>query len=59
VVAHEALDSIEGEAGRSFYEGKLAACRYFHRYELPKAQAQLALVESLDETCLNIPSEAF
>lgn len=59
IVAHRALSSAENEASRSFYEGKIVACRYFHRYELPKALCQLALVESLDDTCLNMRSEAF
>jgi len=59
IVAHRALGSAESEANRNFYEGKLSACRYFHRYELPKALCQLALVEGLDDTCLNMRSEAF
>lgn len=59
IVAHRALGSAESEADRNFYEGKLSACRYFHRYELPKALCQLALVEGLDDTCLNMRIEAF
>jgi butyryl-CoA dehydrogenase len=46
-------------ADRAFYEGKLAACRYFFRYELPKALAQFALVRALDETCLDLEPEHF
>lgn len=59
LAANKALSSVGSDASRSFYEGKLAACRYFHRYELPKAQLQLALVERLDDTCLNMRNEAF
>jgi butyryl-CoA dehydrogenase len=46
-------------ADRAFYQGKLAACRYFFRYELPRARAQFALVRSLDETCLRLEPEHF
>ncbi len=31
--------------------GKLAACTYFHRYELPKIGAWLKIVETRDPTC--------
>src|SRR2546430_1419219 len=35
-----------------FYQGKLAACRYFFRWELPRIGPQIALLDSLDSTCL-------
>lgn len=35
-----------------FYTGKLAACRYFYRYELPRALATLEMVSTLDDTVL-------
>ena len=41
----------------AFYEGKLAACRYFFRYELPKALVQFKLVSDLDETCMDLKPE--
>ena len=42
-----------GEAADAdFYRGKLAACRYFFRWELPRTRPQLELLESLDPTCL-------
>jgi alkylation response protein AidB-like acyl-CoA dehydrogenase len=44
---------------QDFYQGKLAACRYFYRYELPKALRQAELLARLDDTCLNMPSAAF
>jgi len=37
----------------AFYNGKLGACRYFFRYELPKVHAEFAIVKSLDVTCLS------
>lgn len=60
LVAATALEAggVPG-AGRSFYEGKLAACRYFSRYELPLALARLELCGSLDATCLDAPAEFF
>ncbi len=43
----------------AFYKGKLAACRYFYRYELPKVHAEFALVKSLDDTCLAFAPDDF
>jgi butyryl-CoA dehydrogenase len=37
---------------RDFYEGKLAACRFFFRYELPLAGQYARLLQSLDDTTL-------
>jgi butyryl-CoA dehydrogenase len=37
-----------------FYSGKLAACRYFFRYELPKVRQQAELLKSLDATTLEM-----
>lgn len=59
LVATEALGSLESESSRSFYIGKVATCRYFYRYELPKVHSMFALVERLDDTCLKMTSEAF
>jgi butyryl-CoA dehydrogenase len=39
--------------------GKLAACRYFFRYELPKIDAWLGVVASRDATCRTLDEEAF
>jgi len=44
---------------RSFYEGKLLACRYFFRYVLPTVEIAFDLVRSLDDTCLAIEREQF
>src|SRR5437660_2549991 len=41
-----------GSADADFCRGKLAACRYFFRWELPRIGPQLALLDSLDSTCL-------
>ena len=47
------------DADTQFYQGKLHACRYFFRWELPKIQAQARLLSELDTTCLDMPEQAF
>jgi butyryl-CoA dehydrogenase len=42
-----------GTAAGDFHEGKRAAARYFHRFELPKVHPHLDLLESLDRTVLD------
>ena len=49
----------QGTPDRAFYEGKIAACRYFFRYELPLVHARFELVASLDAMCLDLRSEHF
>jgi len=48
-----------GPADPDFYAGKLAACRFFFRYELPRMLPTLALLRSLDDTALGIPDSGF
>lgn len=60
----QAVAAIDGQArgnasDESFYSGKLAACRFFYRYELPKSIAKFDLVASLDDTCFNLDAEQF
>ncbi|MCD2171839.1 acyl-CoA dehydrogenase [Rhizobium sp. C4] len=60
LIAEKALEGEKDEGTETiFYRGKLGACRYFFRYELPKVHAELALVASLDTTCLDFASEDF
>jgi alkylation response protein AidB-like acyl-CoA dehydrogenase len=42
-----------------FYRGKLQACAYFFKWELPKVQAQLDLLESIDTTTLDMQDSWF
>jgi alkylation response protein AidB-like acyl-CoA dehydrogenase len=42
-----------------FYAGKLQAFRYFFRFELPKVDAQLALLATLDTTTLDMQDHWF
>lgn len=56
-VARRALDA--SAADHDFYAGKLAACRYFFRYELPRTVVSLELLRSLDDTTLAIGDDQF
>jgi len=47
------------DAERAFYDGKLAACRFFFLYELPKTMTQANLLESLDDTVLHLDEAGF
>jgi butyryl-CoA dehydrogenase len=60
-VASEALAAGSGEAlaDTDFYAGKLSACRFFFRHELPKIHPQADLIASLDDTVLGLSSDAF
>ncbi|WP_336367591.1 acyl-CoA dehydrogenase [Marinobacter sp. C2H3] len=49
----------DGEQSAAFYQGKLAACDYFARYELPAVETAAALLASLDTTALEIPDDGF
>jgi butyryl-CoA dehydrogenase len=46
-------------AAESFYMGKLAACRYFFQWELPKTGPQHLLLRALDPSCLDMREEWF
>lgn len=60
LAAAAALETCSlSDGDRVFYEGKLAACRYFSRYELPLSATRLALCRSLDPTCLDAPIQIF
>lgn len=56
-VAAAKLEAGQGDA--AFLEGKLAACRYFYAYELPRARTQRALLDTLDDTTLTMRAEWF
>lgn len=59
LTASKALAAGVSPGDERFYRGKLAACRYFFRYELPKVHPTLALVASLDDTCSSFDPEVF
>ncbi len=56
----QALLSI-GKSGHDadFYRGKLQACAYFFKWELPKAHQQLDLLETIDTTTLDMQDAWF
>jgi alkylation response protein AidB-like acyl-CoA dehydrogenase len=57
-----ALAALEaGAAGRDklFYEGKVAAARFFAAQVLPLLSAQLAVAESVDNDLMDLPEGAF
>ncbi len=58
LIAEKHLDSLPVDDA-DFYRGKLAACRYFYRYELPLVMTNLDLVKRLDNTCLDMPESSF
>ena len=43
----------------AFYEGKLRACRYFFRWELPRTEPLHELLRTLDDSCAGMPAECF
>jgi hypothetical protein len=58
VLAERALAVAHGD-DKAFYQGKLQACRYFFRHELPKTAPQNELLRNLDPTCLEMRDEWF
>jgi hypothetical protein len=42
------------DADRDFYQGKLQACAYFFRWELPKTRQQNQLLNDMDRTCFEM-----
>jgi len=53
------LVDAKSDEDKSFYEGKLAACRYFYRYELIRVASWADLVESLDDTTFSMDADHF
>ena len=51
--------SMTGGSDDAFYQGKLAACRYFFAFELPKVGPMLDLLASLDDTTLTMQDAWF
>ncbi len=54
-----ALAIPEARYTQPLYAGKLAATRYFYRYELPKVPTWLEVVASRDLTCAHVVEDAF
>jgi butyryl-CoA dehydrogenase len=58
-VALRAQARSEEGGDAALLHGKLAACRYFFRYELPRIGAWLNVVASRDDTCRTMADEWF
>ncbi|HET7303075.1 MAG TPA: acyl-CoA dehydrogenase [Segeticoccus sp.] len=52
------LPALSG-ADRHFYEGKVAAARFFARTVLPKLAAERRIAETTDNALMEVPEEAF
>jgi alkylation response protein AidB-like acyl-CoA dehydrogenase len=57
----QAISAAGGIGGPevAFYRGKLAACRYFYRWELPRLDRWLRLLEPVDRTPLDVADDWF
>lgn len=56
----QAIAAVEkSRTGEFFYLGKLQACQYFYRCELPRVYPQLALLDGLDTSSLDMKDEWF
>jgi len=51
--------TLQNTGNEDFYRGKLATCRYFFNWELPKTQPQHALLRALEPTCREMRNEWF
>lgn len=58
IAAHLGLEKCN-TSDKAFYQGKLAACQFFYRYELPKAICQFELIAQVDDTCFNLNAKQF
>ncbi|MBV9143563.1 MAG: acyl-CoA dehydrogenase [Pseudonocardiales bacterium] len=60
--AEVALTAVDGEVSpkdQLFYQGKVAAAQFFARNILPELTARRAIVESTDNTLMDLPEDAF
>jgi alkylation response protein AidB-like acyl-CoA dehydrogenase len=60
--ADVALTALDGEVtGRdeAFYQGKIAAASFFARNILPELTSRRAIIESTDNSLMDVPEEAF
>jgi butyryl-CoA dehydrogenase len=57
-VARRSLER-DPPCARPASKGRAAAAAYFFRYELPRIHAWLPVVERCDQTCADVPEDAF
>ncbi|MEN3356807.1 MAG: hypothetical protein V7637_789, partial [Mycobacteriales bacterium] len=59
-VANAALDAGTADTrDRAFYEGKIAAARFFATTVLPELSARRAVAETTDNGLMDLPETAF
>jgi alkylation response protein AidB-like acyl-CoA dehydrogenase len=58
-VALKALGTEVAPADKNFYEGKIAAARFFCREVLPRVGADRRIIENTDLDIMDLPEEAF
>lgn len=58
-VAQAALAGGPSEKDRDFYEGKVAAAKFFARNVLPKIAAERQIAEATDNALMDVPESAF
>ena len=54
-----ACKGLEQQPDSAFYKGKIKACQFFFRWELPKIQHWNNLLMSADDTCRTMENEFF
>jgi hypothetical protein len=59
VIAQAALDSGAQGRDKAFYQGKVAAARFFAQQALPLLAAHRAVAEGIDGALMEVPEEAF
>jgi butyryl-CoA dehydrogenase len=57
--AARAMATAPGDEDLAFYRGKLQACRWFFRWELPRIDVQLARLRERDDTTLAMSPDWF
>jgi hypothetical protein len=59
--AEVALDKIGGDPGQdlAFYEGKIAAAKFFAQHNLPKLTAERAILEATSLDLMSLDESAF
>lgn len=58
-VALQALAGNASDADRAFYEGKVAAARWYARTVLPRLTAERTIAEQTDNAVMDLPESAF
>jgi len=59
VVAQAALDAGASGRDQAFYQGKVAAATFFARQTLPLLTSHRAVAESVDNSLMDLPEDAF